>query len=351
MPDALDTMAEEGGATAAPARRPIPGQQAAAILMLLFSEEQAAEILARLEPEEVRQLSEMMYTVADIGAEDINEVLDMFIDKARNRTMLGYKAEEQIEGMLKRALGDRRAETMLTKIAPKKAGGGLEALKWMDPVEIALLVEHEHPQIAAVVLSFLKPEIAANVLQLLPPEAQEDVVFRLATLGPVSPEAVETIEALLVNQSGAPRGGGSASSSGGTSDAAAIMNIINKRESQRIIKAVTKRDKDIARRIEDEMFVFADLIRLDAKDLGTLVRGLESKLLVPALKGAEDKLRDKMFGCMSSRAAQSIADEIADRGPMPMSEVLEAQRAVIQVAKRMADAGDIVIGGGGDEYV
>ena len=136
-----------------------------------------------------------------------------------------------------------------------------------------------------------------------------------------------------------------------TSDAAAIMNIINKRESQRIIKAVTKRDKDIARRIEDEMFVFADLIRLDAKDLGTLVRGLESKLLVPALKGAEDKLRDKMFGCMSSRAAQSIADEIADRGPMPMSEVLEAQRAVIQVAKRMADAGDIVIGGGGDEYV
>ena len=105
MPDVLDTMAEEGGA-AAPARRPIPGQQAAAILMLLFSEEQAAEILARLEPEEVRQLSEMMYTVADIGAEDINEVLDMFIDKARNRTMLGYKAEEQIEGMLKRALGD-----------------------------------------------------------------------------------------------------------------------------------------------------------------------------------------------------------------------------------------------------
>lgn len=352
MPDALDTMTEEGGAPAAPARRPIPGQQAAAILMLLFSEEQAAEILARLEPEEVRQLSEMMYTVANIGAEDINEVLDMFIDKARNRTMLGYKAEEQIEGMLKRALGDRRAETMLTKIAPKKAGGGLEALKWMDPVEIALLVEHEHPQIAAVVLSFLKPEIAANVLQLLPPETQEDVVFRLATLGPVSPEAVETIEALLVSQGGAPRGGGgSASASGGTSDAAAIMNIINKRESQRIIKAVTKRDKDIARRIEDEMFVFADLIRLDAKDLGTLVRGLESKLLVPALKGAEDKLRDKMFGCMSSRAAQSIADEIADRGPMPMSEVIEAQRAVIQVAKRMADAGDIVIGGGGDEYV
>ncbi len=348
MPDALDAAVEQG--VAPEGRRPIPGDQAAAILMLLFSEEQAAEILTRLEPEEVRQLSEMMYTVADIGAEEINEVLDMFIDKARNRTTLGYKADEQIEGMLKRALGDRRAETMLTRIAPKKSGNGLEALKWMDAVEIALLVENEHPQIAAVVLSFLKPEVAANVLQLLPADAQEDVVFRLATLGPVSPEAIETIEALLMTQGSGQRGGGGAAS-GGTSDAAAIMNIINKRESTRIIKAVTKRDKEIARKIEDEMFVFADLLRLDAKDLGTLVRAIESTLLVPALKGAEDKLRDKMFGCMSSRAAQSIADELADRGPMPMSEVIEAQKAIVQAAKRMADAGDIVIGGGGDEYV
>lgn len=350
MPDALDDVVEEGIAPAPVGRRPIPGQQAAAILMLLFSEEQAAEILTRLEPDEVRQLSEMMYTVADVGAEDINEVLDLFIDKARGRTTLGYKADEQIEGMLKRALGDRRAETMLTRVAPKKSGNGLEALKWMDAVEIALLVEHEHPQIAAVVLSYLKPEVAANVLQLLPADAQEDIVFRLATLGPVSAEALETIEALLASQGAGQRSGGS-SSSGGTSDAAAIMNIINKRESARIIRAVTKRDKDVARRIEDEMFVFADLIRLDAKDLGTLVRAIEASVLVPALKGAEELLRDKMFGCMSSRAASSIADEIAERGPMPMSEVVEAQKAIVQAAKRMADAGEIVIGGGGDEYV
>jgi len=348
MPDALDAVVEDGVAPAG--RRPIPSDHAAAILMLLFAEEQAAEILTRLEPEEVRQLSEIMYSVADVGAEEINEVLDLFIDKARNRTTLGYKADEQIEGMLKRALGDRRAETMITRVAPKKSGNGLEALKWMDAVEIALLVEHEHPQIAAVVLSYLKPEVAANVLQLLPTDVQEDVVFRLATLGPVSAEALETIDALLASQGAGQRSGGS-SSSGGTSDAAAIMNIINKRESARIIRAVTKRDKDIARKIEDEMFVFADLIRLDPKDLGALVRSIDAEILVPALKGAEDKLRDKMFGCMSSRAAQSIADDIADRGPMPLSEVVEAQKAIVQAAKRMADAGEIVIGGGGDEYV
>ncbi|WP_373488500.1 flagellar motor switch protein FliG [Blastomonas sp.] len=348
MPDAndatLDTLANPA------ARTPLRGDQAAAILMLLFAEEQAAEILARLEPDEVRQLSEIMYSVANVGSEDINEVLDLFIDKAKNRTTVGYKADEQIEGMLKRALGDRRAETMLTRVAPKKTGNGLDALKWMDAVEIALLIEHEHPQIAAVVLSYLKPDVAANVLQLLAADAQEDIVFRLATLGPVSAEALETIEALLASQGGGTRSAGS-SSSGGTSDAAAIMNIINKRESARIIRALTKRDKDIARRIEDEMFTFADLIRLDPKDLGALVRSIEADILVPALKGADDKLRDKMFACMSSRAAQSIADDIAERGPMPMSEVLDAQKAIVQAAKRMADAGEIVIGGGGDEYV
>jgi len=348
MPDAFDDVVEDGVAPAA--RAPIKGDQAAAILMLLFAEEQAAEILTRLEPDEVRQLSEIMYSVADVGAEDINEVLDLFIEKAKNRTTVGYKADVQIEGMLKLALGDRRAETMLTRVAPKKTGNGLEALKWMDAVEIALLVEHEHPQIAAVILSYLKPEVAANVLQLLPTDAQDDIVVRLATLGPVSAEALETIEALLASQGAGQRSGGS-SSSGGTSDAAAIMNVINKRESARIIRGVTKRDKEIARKIEDEMFVFADLLRLDPKDLGALVRSIEAEVLVPALKGADEKLRDKMFGCMSSRAAQSIADDIAERGPMPLSEVVEAQKAIVQAAKRMADAGEIVIGGGGDEYV
>lgn len=352
MPEALAEMRDGAPVTPpqAPMRREISQHQAAAILLLLFSEEQAAEILTRLEPEEVKQLSETMYSVADIGAEDINEVLDLFIMRARNRTTVGYRADQQIEGMLKRALGDHRAENMITKIAPRKAGAGLDALKWMDAVEIALMIENEHPQIAAVVVSFLKPEIGANVLQLLPSDVQEDVVFRLATLGSVSSDAIETIEQLLASHASG-RSGGVSTPCGGTSDAAAIMNIFNKKEGQRIIKALAKRDKDVARLIEDEMFVFADLLRLDAKDLGTLMRAVEADLLVPALKGAEEELRDKVFGCMSSRAAQSVQDDMDDRGPMPLTEVIEAQKAIIAIAKRLADAGDIVIGGQGDDYV
>ncbi|MEZ5709274.1 MAG: flagellar motor switch protein FliG [Blastomonas sp.] len=350
MPDTLTREPEAQAAPIEAVRKTMSDEQAAAILLLLFAEEQAAEILSRLEPDEVVKLSQSMYSVADVGAEDINNVLDIFIKRASNRTTVGYRADDQIEGMLKRALGDRRGETMISRIAPKKTVSNLDALKWMDPVEIAIMVENEHPQIAALVLSFLKPEIAANALQLLPGDMHDDVVYRLATLGPVSSEALETIEALLENQ-GATASSGSTTPSGGTSEAAAIMNNFNKKDSARIIKALARRNKDIARIIEDEMFVFADLLRLDPKDLGTLMRGIENDILVPALKAADEELKQKIFSCMSSRAAQSIQDEIEDRGPMPMSEVVEAQKAVVAAAKRLADAGDIVIGGGGDEYV
>lgn len=350
MPEALAEMREGPVAEPAIPARALSQQQAAAILLLLFAEEQAADILGRLEPDEVRMLSETMYSVADVGAEDINEVLDLFIDRARNRTTVGYRADAQIEGMLKRALGDRRAETMITKIAPKRVANGLDQLKWMDAVEITMMIENEHPQIAAVVLSFLKPDTAANVLQLLPPEQQDDIVYRLATLGPISSDAIETIEYLLANQGAGTRGGAS-TPCGGTSDAAAIMNSFNKKDGQRIIRALAKRDKDVARMIEDEMFIFADLIGLDPKDLGTLMRSIDNEALVPALKGAEEELRNKVFACMSSRAAQAIQDEMEERGPIPMSDVIEAQKTIVAAARRLAEAGDIVIGAGGDEYV
>lgn len=352
MPDLMESAADGAPDTALAdgTRLPMSNDKAAAILLLLFAEEQASDILSRLEPDEVRQLSEIMYSVADVGAEDINEVLDIFIKNASKRTTIGYRANEQIESMLKRALGDQRADNIITRVAPKKTVSNLGALKWMYAFEIAVMVENEHPQIAALVLSFLTPEVAANVLQLMPADVHDDVVFRLATLGPVSNDAIETIEQLLAAHSAA-KGSGTAAASGGTSEAAAIMNGFNKKDATRIIKAMSKRDKDVARKIEDEMFIFADLVRLDPKDLGTLMRGIESDLLVPALKGADDDLREKIFACMSSRAAQSIADEMEDRGPMPLSEVVEAQKAVVAAAKRMADAGDIVIGGGGDEYV
>ncbi len=222
-------------------------------------------------------------------------------------------------------------------------------LKWMDAKEIAARIEAEHPQIMAIVLAHLEAPIAADVLQLLPVEYQEEIVYRIATLGPVSNEALDDLEQLLLR--GPAKKQGAASQRGGTIEAAAIMNNVRKDNEQRIMKAVAKRDKMIAQTIEEEMFVFDNLIDMDDKNLGTLMRTVDSAVLVVALKGVNDLLKAKIFGCMSARAAQSIADEIEERGPIRLAEVIDAQKLIIATARRMADAGTIMLGGKGNDFV
>lgn len=345
MPEQLAEAIESENASAA------DGAQTAAILLMLISEEQASEILTRLEPEEVRQLGESMYSVADVGVKDINRVFDRFIDCAKSRTTVGYRANDQIQGMMKRALGETRAENMLTQIAPPKADGdSLVALKWMDAKEIAGMLEQEHPQVKALVISFLEPEVAADTLALLPEAEQEDIVYRVATMRPVSKEAIASLEQLLRNHS-SNISGGMPKPQGGISDAAAIMNNLNKQESQRILKSLTKHAKETAFSIEEEMFIFADLINIDVKNLGTLMRSIDAEVMIPALKGAEDALKEKIFSCMSARAVQSIEDEMEESGPIPSADVIAAQKAIIAEAKRLADDGTIMIGGADDDFI
>lgn len=326
------------------------GSAAAAVLLMLFDEDEAAQILSRLEPDEVRQLGYAMYDVADVEIDEVNEALDHFVNKAKRRTTIGYGATRHIRGAMTKALGQDRADNILARITPPTRSTKLEMLKWMDAREIATLVEQEHPQIMAIVLAHLEAPVAADVLQLLPSEYQEEIVYRIATLGPVSNEALDDLEQLLMRGSPSKKQG-SASQRGGTTEAAAIMNNVRKDNEQRIIKALAKRDKNLAQSIEEEMFIFDNLIEMDEKNLGTLLRTIDNDVLVVALKGANDMLKGKIFNCMSARAAQSIADEIEERGPIRLAEVIEAQKLIIATARRMADAGTIMLGGKGNDFV
>lgn len=327
------------------------GSAAAAVLLMLFDEDEAAQILARLEPDEVRELGYAMYEVVDVEVGEVNHALDRFVTKAKGRTTIGYGAAQHIRGAMHKALGPERADNMLARITPPEKSPKLAMLKWMEPKEIAGAIEMEHPQIMAIVLAHLEPPAAASVLQLLPAEKQEEVVYRVATLGPVSAEALDDLEQLLGSASTQRTSGGMTTQRGGTSEAAAIMNNIRKDHEQRIIKALTKRDRAVAQSIEDEMFVFENLLALSDKDLGALMRTVDNDQLVVALKGATEGLRAKILGCMSQRAAQSIQDEMEERGPMRLTDVIEAQKAIIAAARRMADQGAIQLGGKGDDYV
>lgn len=330
--------------------KPLHGSAAAAVLLMLFNEDEAAQILSRLEPDEVRQLGYAMYDVADVEIEEVNQALDQFVSKARRRTTIGYGATRHIRGAMHKALGAERADNILARITPPTRTTKLSMLKWMEAGEIAAIVENEHPQVIAIVMAYLEPRVAADVLAMLPAEFQDDIVYRVATLGPVSNEALDELEVMLA--SGAPiQKKGSTSQRGGTSEAAAIMNNVRKDMEQRIIKALTKRDKLIAQTIEEEMFIFDNLIDLDEKNMGALLRGIDTELLVVALKGANEMLKAKMLGCMSQRAAQSIVDEMEERGPMRLADVVEAQKKIVAEARRLAEQGTIMLGGPGDDFV
>lgn len=326
------------------------GSAAAAILLMLIGEEEAADVLGRLDPPEVEHLGGAMFGIADVTETEVNSVLDEFVVRARERTTIGFGADTQIKSMMERALGTERAGTILSRITPPTRGPSLEALKWMDPRTIAALIEHEHPQLMALVLAHLDPPIAADVLQQLDEDLQPQLIHRVATLGPVTSEALEDLERLLLRPVAKPQSGG-ATKRGGTSEAAQIVNNARKTAEQRILKALQKIDRSLARSIEDEMFVFENLNALDDKNLGTLLRGVEGDVLVVALKGCEDKLKNRMFGCMSTRAAQSIQDAIADKGPMRLAEVQEAQKEMLSIARRLAAEGAINLGGKDDDYV
>ena len=332
-------------------KRPMSGSAAAAVLLMLFEDDEAAQILSRLEPEEVRQLGYAMYDVADVAVEEVDAALDQFVSKAKSRTTIGYGAGEHIRGMMHKALGADRADNMLARITPPTRSNKLEMLKWMQAKEVAHIIEQEHPQIMALVIAHLDPTVGAETLQLLPLDVQDDIVYRIATLGPVTTDALDELEALLVRR-GSSVATGASSQRGGTTEAAAIMNNVRKVNEQRIIKQIGKRDKAVAQTIEEEMFVFDNLIEMDDKNLGALLRTIENDILVVALKGCNELLKSKIFGCMSSRAAQAIADEIEDRGPIRLADVIDAQKQVIAAARRMAESGAIMLGGkGGEDFV
>ncbi|MFA5988107.1 MAG: flagellar motor switch protein FliG [Sphingomonas sp.] len=330
--------------------RTYSGVERAAVLMMLVGDEEAAAILQRLEPDEVRLLGKAMFAVADVSEPEVEGVLDDFVDKARDRTAIGYDPRPRIESMMARALGQEKADSVLARITPPADACAIDLLDWLEAGDIATLIEKEHPQIAAVLIANLESSVGAQVLELLPEAVQPDVLHRIAQLGPITPEAIDTLKTMLSSRIGFGKQA-TGVLLGGTTEAAKIMQNARKATEARVMPKLAKIDRQVARAIEEAMFVFDNLLDLDDKSLGTLIRNVDSDILVRSLKGLDETGRGRFLGCMSARAADGIRDEIEARGPMRLSEVLEAQKAVIQIARSLAKDGTIMMGGGDDDYV
>ena len=330
----------------------LTGTQKSAILMMLIGEDEASEILRNLSPREVQHLGTAMYSVQGLDQDTVNKVLDEFLAIIKEQTSLGLGAGNYIRNVMTRALGgEDKAESVLSRITPSSTERPIEILDWMDARSIAELILDEHPQIIALVISYLDFGLGADVLGQLPEEQQADVIARIATLQTVQPDALRELETVMQRKFKANTSL-RASQVGGVNAAAKIMNFTKQAMEARIMNALKDDDEDLMIAIQESMFVFDNLIMSDDKSLQTLLRSVDTEDLVLALKGADEPLRDKLFSCMSSRAAANLQDEMEALGPVRLTEVQEAQKRIINVARRMSDEGSIVLAGrGGDDFV
>ena len=329
----------------------LTGTQKSAILMMLLGEDGAAEILRNLSPKEAQSLGSAMYSVKDIDQETVNHVLNEFLSIVRQQTGLGFGSGNYIKNVFTKALGDDKAESILTRITPSSSEKPIELLEWMDARSIAELISAEHSQIISLVLSYLEYDLAAEVLSLLPVELQPEIITRIATLETVQPDALRNLQEVLQKKF-KENSSVKATKIGGVEAAAKIMNFSDTAIEKKILETIKENDGDLLLAIQDRMFIFDNLILSEERALQTLLREIEEEVLALALKGSDEVLRDKLLSCMSKRAASNIKDEIEVMGPVRLSEVQEAQKTIVSVARKLSDEGKIVLAGsGGEEMV
>jgi flagellar motor switch protein FliG len=326
------------------------GTERAAILLLTLGEHEAAQVLKHMGAKEVQRVGAAMANLTNVSLEEVQGVIAEFTSSVETQTSVGVGADEFLRKVLVDALGAGKAESVIDRINIGRSSKGLEALKWMDSRAVAELVRQEHPQIIAIVLAYLEADQAAEVLTLLPESVRPEVVTRIALLDGVQPNALSELDDIIEKQF-AGKSTGKTSVLGGAKAVANIINFLEPSQESLLMEQVAKSDEALAARIEELIFVFDNLIDLDDRSMQELLRQVASDQLLLALKGTDEALKEKIFKNMSQRAAEMLKDDLEAKGPVRLSEVEEAQKEILKVARKLAESGAIAIGGKGEQYV
>jgi flagellar motor switch protein FliG len=321
-----------------------------AMLLLTLGEDEAAEVLKHLGPREVQKLGAAMAALKSVPRDKVEAVVDEFYEETQRGAPVTAD-EEYIRGMLTKALGDDRAANLISRILQGGDTAGIESLKWMDAATVAELIKNEHPQIIATIMVHLEFDHAGEILKHFTDRLRNDVLLRIATLDGVQPTALQELnDALTRILSGSANIKKTAM--GGVRTAAEILNFVGTAHETAIIDNVREYDPDLAQKIIDEMFVFENLIDVDDRGVQLLLREIQSESLILALKGANEAMREKVFKNMSQRAAEMLREDLESKGPVRLSEVEREQKEILKIARRLADEGQIQLGGKGeDEYI
>jgi flagellar motor switch protein FliG len=320
----------------------------AAILLMSLGEEEAAEVFKHLAPKEVQRLGETIAKMKAIPRERVDNVLDKFTIVAGEQSMLVADTDEYVKSVLRRALGEDKANLLIDRILQGSDVTGIESLKWMDAGSVGELLRNEHPQIVAAILVHLDFDQASSVLRTFTERQRNEVMVRIATLDGIQPSALKDLNEVM---SKVLAGGDrlKKASLGGVKAAAEIINLMGTSVETAVLDYIREADNDLAQKIMDNMFTFDDLEKIDDKGIQSLLKEVQSESLVIALKGATPEMREKVFKNMSTRAAETLREDLESRGPVRVSEVEAEQKEMLKIVRRLADEGQIVLGGGADD--
>lgn len=328
----------------------LSGADRAAIFLMSLGEDEAASVLKHLGPKEVQRIGQAMTAMKNVSRDQVNQVLQDFVLTVSEQTALGVGNTDYIRKVLVKALGEDKANSIIDRILMGGSTRGLEQLKWLDGRTIAEMVRLEHPQIIAIVLSYLDADQAALVLEELPERVRGDIIMRIATLEGVQPAALQELDDIMEKQfAGKQRL--KSSNMGGAHAAANILNLLDSSVEGTILEQISDMDSELSQRIQDLMFVFDDLKDVDDRGFQLLLREISTDQLVLALKGADDEVKQKVYGNLSKRAAEMLQDDLETKGPVRLSEVEAAQKEILTIAKRLADDGQLALGGTGEAYI
>jgi len=327
------------------------GMERTAIFLMSIGEAEAAEVLRHMGPKEVQTIGEAIAQLTNVEKKSATHIIKTFNSAVGGQTALGMGTEDYLRNVLNKALGSDKAGGVLDKILLGRQSKGLEALKWMEPRSVAEIIHLEHPQIIAMVLSYLDADQAAEVLRNLPENTRTDIMLRIASLDGIQPAALFELDEILERQFASSEGNMHTSNVGGVKIAADILNFLGGDVGAGIMEGVKSTDEDLGQEVEDQMFVFDNLADVDDRGIQALLREVSSDILIVALKGADELVKEKILKNMSSRAAEMLRDDLEASAPVKLSDVENAHREILNIARRMADAGEIQLGGGGDEYV
>jgi flagellar motor switch protein FliG len=327
------------------------GTERAAILLLSLGEQEAAQVMKHMGAKDVQRIGAAMTQLQNISRQEVQDVLSEFTQKIESQTSLGVGVDDYLRKVLIGALGEDKAGGVIDRILFGRSSKGLEALKWMDSRAVAELIRQEHPQIIAIVLAYLDSDQSAEILQQFPEWLRADVIMRIATLDGIQPTALHELDEVIEKQFAGKTGALKTSVLGGVKTAAQIMNFLDSSQETALIESIRKVDDALGSKIQDLMFVFGDLVDIDDRGMQELLRAVPGEKLLIALKGADEELKAKIFRNMSQRAADMLKDDLEARGPVRLSEVEAAQKEILLLVRKMAEAGTIQLGGKGDEFI